>query len=139
MRIKTTTLLKLEDFPDQKEWIGKLVSPINDFFTQAIKIINDGIVFPDNYIGKDFLFQFTYQSDAITLPLKFKWPLQTKPNALTVVSALENGVPIIAAVAWSFTTDSSVQLTQIVKLTGAGGVSVLDAGSKYEIRARVTP
>lgn len=138
-RIKTTTLLKLEDFgEEQKKWIGKLISPINDFFTQCINIVNDGMVFPDNFIGKDFLYKFTYQSDALTLPQKFFWPLKVKPNALVVVSATENGVPIIAAVSWGFTTDGLVALTQVVKIDSTG-VSALTAGSRYEIRARVTP
>lgn len=139
MRIKTTTLLKVEDFPDQKGWIGKLISPINDFFTQAIKIINDGGVFPDNFVGKDYVFKFTYQTDALTFPQLFKWNLLSRPLALVVVSATEDGVPFIPGVAWSFTTDGSVQLTQVVKLTNAPAVTLLTAGSRYEIRARITP
>lgn len=139
MRIKTTTLLKVEDFPDQKSWIGKLISPINDFFTQSLQIINDGVVFPDNFIGKDYLFKFTYQSAAISFPQKFQWNLRAKPQALIVVAASENGEAFIPAVAWQFATDGTIQLTSVVRLTTAPAVALLQAGKRYEIRVRVTP
>lgn len=139
MRIKAIQLLKVEDFPDQKFWIGKLIQPLNDFLNQSISIINDGIVFPDNFQGKDFVFSFTYQSEALTFPQQYAWTLLAKPKALIVVSATEDGLPIIANVAWGFTADGKVSLTSVVKLTNAPAVVLLSVNSKYQIRVRVTP
>lgn len=139
MRIRAIQLLKVEDFPDQKKWIGKLIQPLNDFLNQSIKIINDGIVFPDNFLGKDIVYSFTYQSEAITWPQKFQWPFLAKPKALLVVSATEDGVAFIPALSWQLAVDGTVQITGMVKFTSAPAVSLLTAGSKYEIRTRVTP
>lgn len=146
MRIKATQLIKVEDFPKEKEWIGKLISPINDFFNQAIKILNGGSLFIDNSLGKDHVYSFTYQSEAVTFatppdgrPPSFTWGLLAKPLALSVVSALEDNVPFIAAVAWQYNNEGLVQLTKVVKLTTAPAVAKLTVGSRYNIRVRVTP
>lgn len=140
MRIKTTTLLKAEDVPaDQRTWVTKLILPINEFFSQAIQIINDGGVFPDNFVGRDYVFSFTYQSETVSFPQKFAWDRKVKPLALQVVSATEDGAPIAIATAWQFTVDGKVSLTSVVKLTNAPAVVLLTADSKYLIRVRVTP
>lgn len=137
-RIKTTTLLKIEDVPsDLRQWMGKIIQPINDFLNQATKIINDGLVFPDNFIGKDILFSFKFQTGQ-TLPLKYNWPLKTRPNALQVVAAYENDAPIICLVAWQQAVDGSIQLTDVKKISGTS-VSALTDTNSYVIRVRVTP
>lgn len=140
MRVKATQLIKTEDVPQEhRPWMSKIIGPINDFINQSIKILNDGIQFPDNYIGKDYVFSFTYQSESISFPQSFLWSLLSIPRALQVVSATENGAPIIAAVAWQFSTDRTIQLTSVVKLTSSPAVELLTAGARYQIRARVTP
>ncbi len=146
MRIKATQLIKLEDFPKEQAWIGKLVSPINDFINQSIKILNGGATFVDNDLGKEHVFSFGYVSEAVTfatppdgLPPSVQWTLLAKPVALSVVAATEDGLPIIAAVAWQVTSDGLVQLTSVVKLTNSPAVELLSAGSKYKIRCRITP
>lgn len=139
MRIKATQLLKVEDFPEQKSWIGKLISPINDFINQSIKIINDGIIYPDNFVGKDTVLKFTYQSDALSFPLTYQWPLLIKPKALICVAATEDGLPFIPALSWQFNQDGAIEITQVVRLTNAPSVELLQAGLKYELRVRVTP
>lgn len=138
MRIKATQLLRVEDFPDQKGWIGKLVGPINDFILQSIKILNNGISFEDNLAGIDHTFTFTYQSDATSYPLKLRWTGSVRPRALNVISATEDGTSIIANVAWRYTQEGFVELTSIVKFTSAPAVALLTANSDYEIRCRIT-
>lgn len=139
MRVKATQRLTTEDFPDQKGWIGKLISPINDFFTQAIKILNDGIVFNDNFLGKEHIFDFTYQSDAQTFPIGFLWTIGSPPRALQMVQAFEDNQPVNLAMSWQLTQDNEVQLVAVVKFTSVPAVSKLTLGSRYKIRVRVTP
>lgn len=138
-RIRATQRLTVEDFPEQKSWIGKLISPINDYITQSIKILNEGILFGDNFIGKDHQFDFVYQSDAISLPIGFLWTFAASPKALQVVSALENEQPVNLSASWQYTTDGQVRLVGIVKFTSAPAVALLTTGSRYKIRVRVTP
>ncbi len=139
MRIRATEQLKVESFPDQKAWIPKLLGPINSFFGDVISILNDGIVFPDNWVGKDHVFKFTYQSDAITFPQAIKWTLNPKPLALYVASATEDGSPIIAAISWKYTTEGQIELSRVVRIDATPSVQLLQATKKYEIRVRVTP
>lgn len=140
MRIKALQLLQVEGFPKEvQEWIGKLISPLNDFIKQSVAIVNDGIVFPDNFIGQEFVFSFTYQSDALTLPQSFRWTRPAKPLALQIVAATENDAPVIVLAAWQYTQSGQIQLTQIVKVSAAPSVSALTVGAKYSIRVRVTP
>jgi hypothetical protein len=139
MKIRATTLLKVEDFNDQKDWIGKMIQPINDFVSQSIAILNGGLLFTDQMIGVDHTFEFTYQSDAITLPQRAKWTSSYRPGALVVVAATEDGAPIIPAVAWKYTQEGVIEVTSMVKLTTAPAVALLTAGAKYRIRCRITP
>lgn len=137
--VRATQRLTVEDFPEQKGWIGKLISPINDYITQSIKILNQGMIFADNVLGKDHLFDFVYQSDAISLPIGFLWTLGSQPRALVIVSALEDEQPVNLSASWQITVDSQVRLVGIVKFTSAPAVALLSAGSRYKIRVRVTP
>lgn len=137
--IRSKTRLAVEDFPDQKSWLGKLIQPINDFLTQTITILNGGVTFADQILGKDHTFSFQYQSDTITLPVGFQWNFAAAPKALAVISAYEDDAAIAVQVAWQFTTDGQVQLTQIMKITPTPAVTLLIASSRYKIRVRVTP
>jgi len=140
MKIRATQLLKVEEFPQEfRSWLTKLVGPVNDFLNQVTLILNQGITFADNVVGVDHLYTFTYTSDAVNFPLNFQWTSLQKPLALTVVSALEDNNPVIIAVSWSYTQAGAVALNSAVKLTAAGGVTTLKAGSVYNIRARITP
>lgn len=139
MRVKTTQRLRVEDFPDQKDWIGKLVSPLNDFLTQAIKILNDGLQFTDNFIGKEHVFDFEYQSDVLSFPTGFLWTIAANPKALSVVAATEDDDPVNVAVSWQFTDLRQVELVHVVRFTTAPAVAALAVGSRYKIRVRVTP
>lgn len=119
--------------------MSKVISSLNDYISQSIKILNDGIVFPDNFIGKEHDFSFKYQSDTISLPVGFLWGLGLPPRALSVVFATEDNSPVNISVAWQYTEKGQVQLTSIVKFTSAPAVALLTADSKYKIRVRVTP
>lgn len=138
-RIKANQRLTLEEFPDQKDWIGPLISYINDLGTQTINILNDGIIFPDNYVGKDHVFEFVYQSDAITFPIGFQWNFLTPPGSLVVASATEDFNPVNVSVSWKYTDTGLVQLVSVVRFTSAPAVALLQANKRYRIRCRVTP
>ena len=137
--VKANKRLTLEDFPTQKDWLGRLISPINDFISDVTKILNGGVVFADQTLGKEHEFRFTYQSDAISLPIGFAWNYLLPPRSLIVTFSTENGSTFIPLVAWEYTDKGQVQLTRIVKITTAPAVSLLTANSEYKIRVRVTP
>lgn len=140
MRVKTKQRLTIEDIPkDNRAWMDKIISTVNDYISQSINIINDGIVFPDNFAGKEHVYDFTYQSDAISLPIGFKWPLLLAPKSVLLASATEDGSPIAITFAWDYTQDGLVRLTQVCRFTTAPAVAALQAGKRYKIRVRVQP
>lgn len=132
--------LAVEQFPEQKDWIGPMFRVINDFISQVRGTLRKGITFADNTLGMEYEFDFTFQSAAISFPQKFTWDRAQVPRALQVVAATGAGVAIIAAVAWEFTAEGLVQLRDVVTLNSAGpAVAALVAGTRYKIRVRVTP
>lgn len=139
-RVRAVQLLKTEEVPKEHQgWIGKLIGPINQYITQSIAILNGGILFSDNVTGVDFTYSFTYVSNASSFPVGFAWPLSMRPQALSVVSASEDGTPFIAAAAWTYSANNLVQLTSVLRLTSAPSVALLQNGKAYKIRVRVTP
>lgn len=140
MRIKAIQLLKVEEAPkEQQGWIGKFLGPLNQFITQGVSILNGGILFADNIVGQDFVYTFTYVSDAISFPVSFRWNLPMPPVAFQVCSALEDGTSFVPVVAWKYASNGTVQLTSVFRITSAPAVSALQNGKVYKIRVRVTP
>lgn len=149
MKIRTTQRLAIEDFSEQKDWIGKLLSPVNSFFTETKKILSEGITFADNMQGAEHLFDFTYQSSKISLPIGFLWTLPVPPVAFHVVSATEDGTSVNIATSWQYTEKGQVQIVQIAKFSVAANpapppteiasINPLTEGSRYKIKVRVTP
>lgn len=146
-RIPSTQKLIVENFPEQREWIGAMFQTINKFIGDVVTAINGGIEFGVNIQGKEFEYDFVYQSHATTFPQSFQWTLVSPPKALYVTAAFENNpslnrnfTPIIALVNWSYTADNQVQITDCVKLAGnTAAISDLTAGRRYKIKTRVTP
>lgn len=144
-RISATQRLIVEDFPEQKDWIGGLLDPINEFITKTLQTVNGGIEFSSNIIGLEKEFDFVYVSESVTFPQSFSWSLGKKPNSLIVVAASENVPssnrnfsPIILCASWQLNAKNAVELSSAVKITTAG-VSALTVGNRYKIRVRVSP
>ena len=147
MRIPSTQKVRIEDFPDQKDWIVPLVSVVNKFINDTISSVNGNIEFEKNVLGVEKEIDFVYISHALSLPLSFTWTLAANPKALYVVAASENiptvgrdFTPIMCTAAWSFNSSNEVSISDIVKFTGnAAAVVALVPGRRYKIRFRVTP
>jgi hypothetical protein len=139
-QVKATQKLQVEDAPkEQRGWVAKLVQVVNAFVSESISILNGGILFSDNILGQEHIYDFKYQSDTVSLPVAFKWTQSIVPRALSVVSATADSDPVNVCVAWRYTEDSKVELTSIIQLTSAPAVALLTAGVRYKIRVRVTP
>lgn len=148
MKIKFDEKLVVERFPEQRDWIEPLFLFINDLAAQTTIALKGRLTFLDNLLGQERDFDFTYQSEDITLPQKFTWGLAASPKALQVVASSEDGVSIVIFAAWEYTQNGQISLTQIWRvidtrdldevLIGAR-IDELAVGSRYKIRVRVTP
>jgi len=137
-QIPPVKTLRVEEFPDeQKAWIGKLITPLNLFMTITANSLSSALTFGSNIQGQEYLLDFTYNVPS-DLPKSFRNDLPVRPRALTLVSATENGLPVILAHSWQLTSDQQVQISDLVKLTSSG-VSALVAGARYQARFRSMP
>ncbi len=143
-RIKSKTRLVIEQFPEQKEWIGKLFLVINEFITDVISSINGNLLFGENVSGQEHELEFTYVNDATTFPQAFRWKLSKPPKALVVCAATEQDFPasaseIIFLCSWIYRDDGHIAITRGSRITAAHAVDNLEAGYRYRIRVRVSP
>lgn len=134
--IPSLTTLRVEDFPSQQEWIGKLLLPINQFLLAATTSINGGITFGDNIPCQTQTLNFTY-GGASDFPKTFLWKITSAPIELRVCSATENGVPVAMVPAWSY-TNSQVTIAGLILLKSTG-VTALKAGAVYNVILRGNP
>ena len=152
-KVSATQRLIVEDFPDQKNWIGKMFYVINDFFQKSLSAINGGLEFKENISGQENDIDFLYSSSSVTLPLSVKWTLNKPPKSCQVVAAFagvvdedlvvvsnKKLVPCLCLIAWEYTQDSSINITDFNILAGVNSTSAGPvAGQRILIRIRTTP
>lgn len=140
MKLRAIQKPQLEVVPkEDRGWFGGILSSINDFIEQAATILNAGILFGDNMQGVEHVYDFVYQSDAISLPLGFAWRLSLPPKSFQMAGATEDGAPVVLLTSWRFTETSQVQLVQVSKIDSTPTLSALTVGARYRIRVRVQP
>jgi len=108
--------LVVEDFPEQK-WIGKLLSPINEFMESVYRNLNRQLTLREN-VASDF---HTAEVDG-TYPLALAWTLKARPISVHVGNTVRSdgaSFTITAAVGirWSFNQSGQLQIDQVVGVT----------------------
>lgn len=136
-KIPAITRLAIEQFPDQKDWIGKLLNPMNSFLGATVFALTKHLTFSDNFLGQENFLDFTYNGSQ-SLPVNFLLTMNAVPLSLLVVSALENSVPIGISAAWQINQNNQVSITDFTKLSN-GKASALTAGARYQVRVRIAP
>lgn len=137
-KITETSRLKSEDFPKDARWINPLIDGYNNFLTQAIRLLNKGLIFSDNSVGLEHDFEFTFQTAAATFPQRVKWPYNAfPPKHLTVTQATATNSPIPVVTSWQFTDDRFVELLTVYYFTTVPALASLVAGTKYKIRVKI--
>lgn len=135
MIIPRSPLLRTEDYDSTiQAWIGRLLSPLNTFISSVTSAINGNLTFTDNMVGLQKTLSFSYASN--TLPMSFAKSFTGTAQALEVVGATEDGVPVIVSAAWGATT-TDITITDLVKFS-KGAASVLKTGSQYNLTVRVS-
>lgn len=138
-RIRETNKLRLEDFQDQAKWIGPLLETYNNFISQAINIINGGILFGDNVVGVNHTFEFTFQTQALTFPQIVKWPFKLPPKHVYMTFGSEDDTSIPLTFSWRFNDERLIEIKEVYKITSAPAISDLVAASKYKLRVKAEP
>ena len=118
-----------EDFQDQKDWIGKLFSPINKLIIDLVGFFNNGITVKDNLYQEIKEIKFVNISN--NFPLKFRTKFQLHPQGLFYIYLFNNTTGEMSAQAPAFVWDYTNGEISISDLTG------LTASSTYTIRLLV--
>lgn len=144
-RLNATRKLIVEDFPDQKDWIGDLFVVINDFITKVSSILNGNVEFSTNVIGVEKELDFVYVSDVASLPQKIKWDLSVRPRAFYMVAAYEGQPkiansfkPVTLCANYILNEKNEIEVNGMVKLSPSG-VSSLVPQKRYKILIRISP
>ena len=105
------------EFPEQTTWIGRLLSPLNQFMVEVVGIFDKGIRFSDNVAGQSYT--IAWRGTAQELP----WEIGTLPAAAWIGKVELNGAAVTPAgglhVVWEFTTNGTFKVSDIVGITGS--------------------
>ena len=124
-RLPPIKSLQIEDFQDQKSWIGKLLIPLNQFMTTIYNTLNGSLEFGSNIRGQIHTINFI--EGTTELPLRFRSTFG-RPQGVLIVNLVDvSDAPATITDApyadWSFSGDQFV----IRNILG------LQSGKKYRI------
>jgi hypothetical protein len=140
VKIPTTRSFRVEEFAEQKSWIGKLFGPLNSFFNYVYLALTNGLTFADNVTGFEHTLDFTYQGTS-DFPLFLANPLGNQIRAMQLCQAVEaQSYPIGLVIAWDLAADGRIRIYDVARVVSTSvTVSPLTAATRYLIRLRFTP
>ena len=109
----------IEDFPQQKSWIGALLAPINRFFEDVLRIFNKGITIQENMDAAIL----TVNIEGV-YPVDMAWTLKSTPKAAFLGQCRERDGNHTALtdplfLEWEYTSSGKFRITNIVGLTSS--------------------
>lgn len=113
----TPRKLTIEDFKDQQAWIGKLLSPLNDFIQQTIGAFSNGLTVEDNLFRE--IRELKFVVDAGAYPQRFRPKFKGYPKGINLIDCRDsNGADLTTTpfVNWRLNNDL-LEVTSVVGLT----------------------
>lgn len=105
-----------EDFPSEKSWIGKLLSPLNDFMESVTAALSKRLTFGENMACQ--IFELTFDG---RFPAKVSWNAQGRPLGVLLleVRRKSDGAPPAGAVSlpWTFNQAREVEIPSLPGVT----------------------
>jgi hypothetical protein len=121
---------RMEDFPTERDWIGKLFLPLNTILTQVGSALNADTSFGDNIPT----FTKVIAGSNLSLPQKFQFVGSFSPTQMVIAQATKDGVPIAMAGAWSISGDT-ITVNKLYEIDATGNIPIAN-GPKYSIVLR---
>lgn len=135
MRLSQQPILRVEDFPGQQNWLGRLFVQLNPFIQTLFQIFDANISFGDNIkaVTKTYSIS-TFQS------FSFLWPYKdAAPQDVRVIQATKGNsrTPSMLMAAWSYDSGTfSITIHDIVEVSSSG-VASLSGIYNFTMRATV--
>jgi hypothetical protein len=127
-KITNSKKIAPEDFKDQRPWIEKLLSPINQYFQDSASILNNGILLRDNVMAQDYTTTLRTDGARTTASFSWKWNQKQAPSIVQVAQLIEIGSDTVPATGftWTFSANSvtcsisnlSASKDYTIKITG---------------------
>jgi hypothetical protein len=128
-RVPTTRRLSVENFQGQKDWIDKLLGPLNSFFSDVVALFNKGITQNENCVAQVNSFKVrTTAGSLLQEPISYPVTMRGRPLGVVLWQVLEVDVqtqPILSGVTplWYLDNENII----VYHLTG------LDASKEYSV------
>lgn len=119
--------LSTEEFKDQSSWIGRLLSPLNDFFNHIAFAFNNQLTFKDNLFSEIREIDLNVLASG-TYPYYFKCKFKSKPVGLWVCNAFE-----VAGTPSTLTTAVYIDWEYVNGQIKVNNISGLTASKRYKI------
>lgn len=135
MKLTQVPNFRVEDFPSEQSWIGRMFIQLNPLVQSLNQILDQNIDYLTN------LKSITKTYDISTFQaFSFTWPYPNFiPNELTVTKALKgnSNTPTILLAAWNYdSTNSLITVSRMVELL-TGSVAELSGRYQFSIRATI--
>lgn len=134
MKLNQVPNLRVEDFPTQKEWIGKLFILLNSFIQAVNQVLSTQVDFTANIRSVSKTYSITsFQS------FSFQWPYKdTPPVTLQVISSTKGSdkAATLLFAAWSY--DSSETAITVSRISEMNASSVSELSGTYDFTIRAT-
>lgn len=117
--------LVVEDFQQEKKWIGKLFQPLNTFMEQTLSAFARNLTLKEN-VAADILTVTLSSVPTLASPAAIAWSLKKAPVAIFVGTASRlDGASFTASAAiwiqWQFGA-SGLQITNLVGITPTSSI-----------------
>lgn len=102
--------LLVEDFQTEKNWIGKLIVPLNDYLDNLSAAVKSNLSLRDNIAG---------QLNTLTvteIPFEYRWTRADRPLGLIVIAARDVNSAAVGGLslpAWTTTSSGNIQVTSM--------------------------
>lgn len=115
----------LEDFPDQRDWIGNLFSPLNQFLGDVFRSFNNQFTVEDNLFQE--IREIKFKNATNNFPYKFRTKFNSTPKGLVPIYLFNNTTSAYATetplVVWSY-ADQEINISQISGLTSNSSYTI---------------
>lgn len=117
--------LTLEDFKEQREWIGKLFSVLNAFTGDVVRAFSNQITVEDNLYQE--IKEIKFKNTTNDYPLKFRTKFVSSPKGLAAIYLYDETLGAYSTetpqVVWSY-SDGQVSISNISGLTASTTYSI---------------
>lgn len=108
----------LEDFPEQRSWLGNLFSPLNSFIGDVVRSFNNSLTIEDNLYQE--IREIKFKNSTNNFPYKFKTKFSAIPKGLVSIYLFNNTTGVYSTetplVVWSY-AEQEVSISVISGLT----------------------